>query len=73
MTGIQVTWDTGYGGRNVSGVCLECTDKFFGSYPLSSGMPECNAGSSQLHYEGYNTLCRSKCVYHDNSIDDLRY
>jgi len=39
---------------------------------LSLGLPECNAGSSQLHYKGYNTLCHSKCVYCDNSIHGLR-
>ena len=52
---------------------LQCMKKFFASYALSFEIPECNAQSSQLCYKGYNTLCGSKCVFCDNSIDNLRY
>ena len=60
-------------GEGTSLVCLQCVNKFISSYPLSSGIPECNAGGSQLHYEGFDILCGSECVSCDNSINDLRY
>ena len=59
-------------GEGTSLVCLHCVNKFIGSYPFSLGIPECNAWGSQLHYEGFNILCGSECVYCDNSINDLR-
>ena len=43
-------------GEGTSLVCLQCANKFISSYPLASGIPECTAGSSQLHYEGFNIL-----------------
>jgi hypothetical protein len=60
-------------GEDTSLVCLKCPNKFIGSYPLASGITECNAGSSQLHNEGFNILCDSKCVSCDHSIDSLKY
>ena len=60
-------------GEGISLVCLHCVNKFIGSYPFSLGIPECNAGGSQLHYEGFNILCGSECVSCDNSVNDLRY
>ena len=39
-------------GEETSLVCLQCINKFIGSYPFSLGTPECNARGSQLHYEG---------------------
>ena len=60
-------------GEGTSLVCLHCVNKFIGSCPFSSGIPECNAGGSQLHYEGFDVLCGSECVSCDNSINDLRY
>ena len=53
-------------------VCLHCVNKFISSSPFSLGIPECNARGSQLHYEGFNILCGSECVYCDNSINDMR-
>ena len=60
-------------GEGTSLVCLQCVNKSIGSCPFSSGIPECNAGGSQLHYEGFNILCGSECVFCHNSINDLRY
>jgi hypothetical protein len=59
-------------GEDTSLVCLKCPNKFIGSYPLSSGITEYNAGSSQLHNEGFNILCDSKCVSCDHRIDGLK-
>ena len=59
-------------GEGTSLVCLQCVNKFISSYPLSSGIPECNAGSSQFCYEKFHTLCGSKCMSDDKNIDGLK-
>jgi hypothetical protein len=56
-------------GEGTSLVCLQCAKKSIGSCSLSSEIPECNAGNSQLYYEGFNTLCGSKCVSFYHGID----
>ena len=60
-------------GEGTSLVCLQCAKQFIDSFPLSSGIPECNAGSSQFCYEGFQILCGSKCVSDDQNIDGLKY
>ena len=60
-------------GEGTSLVCLQCANKFIGSYPSSLGVSECDAGSSQLHYDRCHILCGSKCVSCDNNIDGLRH
>jgi hypothetical protein len=44
-------------GEGTSLVCLQCANTFIGSYLLFSGIPECNAGSSQHCHEGFHILC----------------
>ena len=60
-------------GEGTSLVCLQCTNNVNGSFPLSSGISECDAGSSQLCFEGFRILCGSKCMSGDHSIDGLKY
>ena len=53
-------------------VCLQCANSL-ALILCISGIPECNARSSRLRYEGFNILCGSKCVSCDNSFDGLKY
>ena len=60
-------------GEGTSLVCLQCPNKFIGSYYLSSGIPECTAGSEKLPYEGFNILCGSKGLSFDYNCEGFKY
>ena len=59
-------------GEGTPPVCLQCANSLALIFCIS-GIPECNARSSRLRYEGFKILCGSKCVSCDNSFDGLKY